>query len=40
MSLIAGSVLAFGFLNLPGMLFGVGQYRVTVDLPRCGGPVP
>ncbi|SKG72550.1 virulence factor Mce family protein [Mycobacteroides abscessus subsp. bolletii] len=40
MSLIAGSVLAFGFLNLPGMLFGIGQYRVTVDLPRAAGLYP
>lgn len=37
MSLIAGSVLAFGFLGLPATLLGIGRYTVTVELPRAAG---
>jgi phospholipid/cholesterol/gamma-HCH transport system substrate-binding protein len=40
MSLIAGSILAFGYLNLPALFFGIGQYRVTVDLPVAAGLYP
>jgi phospholipid/cholesterol/gamma-HCH transport system substrate-binding protein len=39
-SLIAGAVLSFGFLNLPAMAFGIGRYHVTVDLPRSNGLYP
>ena len=29
--------MAFGYIRLPAMLFGVGRYTVTVELPRAGG---
>lgn len=37
MSLIAASVLAFGYLKLPAVLFGIGRYQVTAELPRAAG---
>ncbi|MGE0214168.1 MCE family protein [Mycolicibacterium sp.] len=37
MSVIAGSVLGFGFLRLPATLFGVDRYQVIVELPRAAG---
>lgn len=40
MSLIAGSVLAFGFLKAPAVLFGIGRYQVAVDLPSASGLYP
>jgi phospholipid/cholesterol/gamma-HCH transport system substrate-binding protein len=36
-SLIAGGVMAFGYLRLPSMLFGVGRYKVVLELPETGG---
>jgi phospholipid/cholesterol/gamma-HCH transport system substrate-binding protein len=36
-SAIAGAVMIFNFINLPAMLFGVGEYRVTIELPEAGG---
>ena len=34
-ALIAGAVMIFSFIGLPGMLFGVGQYKVTAaSCPR------
>ena len=36
-SLVAGSVMAIGYLDLPKMWFGVGYYEVTVNLPASGG---
>ena len=36
-SLIAGSVMVFNFMGLPNLLFGVGHYRVTLQLPEAGG---
>lgn len=36
-SVIAGAVMIFNFINLPALLFGVGQYRVTIELPETGG---
>ena len=36
-ALIAMLVMAFGFMRLPSLLFGVGQYTVTVELPEAGG---
>ncbi|MDQ2638516.1 MAG: MCE family protein [Actinomycetota bacterium] len=30
-------VMAVGYVGLPQMLFGIGQYRVTVELPAAGG---
>ncbi|CAN5748714.1 MlaD family protein [soil metagenome] len=36
-SLIAGSIMVFNFMGLPNLLFGVGHYRVTLELPEAGG---
>jgi phospholipid/cholesterol/gamma-HCH transport system substrate-binding protein len=36
-SAIAGAVMIFNFINLPALLFGVGEYRVTIQLPESGG---
>lgn len=36
-SLIALSLMTLHFMKLPAMLFGVGQYTVTVQLPKTGG---
>ncbi len=36
-SLIAALIMVFGYIKLPVLLFGVGRYTVTVDLPRSGG---
>jgi phospholipid/cholesterol/gamma-HCH transport system substrate-binding protein len=38
-TLIAGVVMAIGYIRLPSM-FGVGRYSVTVDLPRAAGLYP
>jgi phospholipid/cholesterol/gamma-HCH transport system substrate-binding protein len=35
-TLVAGGVMLFGYLNVPALL-GVGRYTVTVDLPASGG---
>ncbi|WP_123029316.1 MCE family protein [Mycolicibacterium stellerae] len=31
------AVMALHFINLPAMLFGVGRYTVTMELPKSGG---
>lgn len=36
-SLIAALIMVFGYIKLPVLLFGMGRYTVTVDLPRSGG---
>jgi len=36
-TLLAGGVMGFTYLGLPNMLFGLGHYRVTIDLPVSGG---
>ena len=36
-ALVAGLVMIFGYIRLPALLFGVGHYTVTVELPRAGG---
>lgn len=36
-SLIAALIMVFGYIRLPVLLFGVGRYTVTVELPRSGG---
>ncbi|CDO31126.1 MCE family protein [Mycolicibacterium porcinum] len=36
-SLVAISVMAFGYVKLPKFLFGVGTYQVTVELPEAAG---
>lgn len=38
-TVIAGSVMAFGFVKVPA-LFGIGRYTVTVELPASGGLYP
>jgi phospholipid/cholesterol/gamma-HCH transport system substrate-binding protein len=39
-TLIAVSVMAFHYMGLPNYLFGVGHYRVTLQLPAAGGLYP
>jgi phospholipid/cholesterol/gamma-HCH transport system substrate-binding protein len=39
-TLIATSVMAFHYMGLPNFLFGVGHYRVTLQLPAAGGLYP
>ncbi|MEE6140127.1 MlaD family protein [Mycobacterium sp. 050128] len=36
-STIAGLVMAFGYMGLPSLLFGIGRYTVTIQLPSTGG---
>lgn len=36
-SLIGGSVMAFRYMGLPDLLFGIGHYKVTVQLPVAAG---
>lgn len=36
-SVVAISVMAFGYVKLPKFLFGVGTYTVTVELPEAAG---
>ncbi|MGH3644380.1 MAG: MlaD family protein, partial [Mycobacterium sp.] len=36
-ALFAILVMALHFMRLPALLFGVGRYTVTVDLPQTGG---
>ncbi len=38
-TLVAGGVMAFGFLKVPALL-GIGRYTVTVDMPAAGGLYP
>jgi phospholipid/cholesterol/gamma-HCH transport system substrate-binding protein len=35
-SVVAGALMLFGYIELPALM-GVGQYTVTVQLPRAGG---
>jgi len=35
--LIAGSLMVFDYIKLPALLFGVGHYTVTVELPEAAG---
>ncbi len=39
-AVIAGSLMVFNFMGLPAMLFGIGQYTVSVQLPEAGGLYP
>jgi phospholipid/cholesterol/gamma-HCH transport system substrate-binding protein len=39
-TLVAVSVMAFHYMGLPNFLFGVGHYRVTLNLPTTGGLYP
>lgn len=36
-SVTGGSIMAFGYMELPNLLFGVGRYEVTMQLPETGG---
>jgi phospholipid/cholesterol/gamma-HCH transport system substrate-binding protein len=36
----AAAVMIFRYIDLPAMVFGVGHYAVTVELPRAGGLYP
>jgi phospholipid/cholesterol/gamma-HCH transport system substrate-binding protein len=36
-AVVAGAIMVFGYLRLPNLLFGVGHYEVTVQLPEAGG---
>ena len=36
-ALAAGGVMGVGYMGLPAMLFGIGRYSVTVELPEAGG---
>lgn len=38
-TVIAGGVMAFGFVNVPALL-GIGRYNVTLQLPASGGLYP
>ncbi len=39
-TLLAGGIVIFGYLRLPGQLFGIGQYRVTLTLNTSAGLYP
>jgi phospholipid/cholesterol/gamma-HCH transport system substrate-binding protein len=36
-SVVAALIVALAYLRLPSLLFGVGRYTVTVELPEAGG---
>jgi phospholipid/cholesterol/gamma-HCH transport system substrate-binding protein len=36
-SVIAALIVALAYLRLPALLFGIGRYTVTVELPEAGG---
>ena len=36
-ALVTVAVMALHFINLPAMLFDVGQYTLTIELPKSGG---
>ena len=38
-SVVAALIVALAYLRLPSLLFGVGRYTVTVELPEAGGIV-
>ncbi|MCV7177061.1 MCE family protein [Mycolicibacterium sphagni] len=39
-SLTAGGIMVFRYINAPAMFFGAGRYSVTVELPRAAGLYP
>lgn len=39
-SVVAAFVMSVGFMEVPSRVFGIGQYRVTVQLPTTGGLYP
>jgi phospholipid/cholesterol/gamma-HCH transport system substrate-binding protein len=36
-SLIAATIMMFNFIGVPNLLFGIGHYRITIELPEAGG---
>lgn len=36
-STVAALVMAFGYIGLPSLLFGIGRYTITMQLPSTGG---
>jgi phospholipid/cholesterol/gamma-HCH transport system substrate-binding protein len=36
----AAAVMIFRYINVPAMVFGVGHYNISVELPRAGGLYP
>jgi phospholipid/cholesterol/gamma-HCH transport system substrate-binding protein len=36
----AGAVMLFRYINAPALLFGIGRYTITVELPRAAGLYP
>ncbi len=36
-TLVGGTIMIFNYMGLPGLLFGVGQYKVSVELPAAAG---
>ncbi|OMB95858.1 MCE family protein [Mycobacterium colombiense] len=36
-TVVSCGAMAFNFIKLPATLFGIGEYKVTVDLPQSGG---
>ncbi|CPR01799.1 virulence factor Mce [Mycobacterium bohemicum DSM 44277] len=36
-TVVSCGAMAFDFMKLPATLFGIGEYKVTVDLPQSGG---
>ncbi|ULP41594.1 MCE family protein [Mycobacterium lentiflavum] len=39
-SVVAGAIMVFQYVNAPALLFGVGHYSVTLELPRSAGLYP
>ncbi|MGV0837557.1 MCE family protein [Mycolicibacterium thermoresistibile] len=39
-ALVAGSIIVFGYMKAPALLFGVNRYTVTVELTRAAGLYP
>jgi phospholipid/cholesterol/gamma-HCH transport system substrate-binding protein len=37
LALIAAAVMVFGYIKAPNLLFGIGHYRVTLQLPEAAG---
>jgi phospholipid/cholesterol/gamma-HCH transport system substrate-binding protein len=39
-SLVSGGIMTFQYIDAPALLFGIGHYTVTLELPRAGGLYP
>jgi phospholipid/cholesterol/gamma-HCH transport system substrate-binding protein len=39
-SLIAGTIMFFGYMQVPTVFFGVDRYSIAVQLPQAGGLYP